>query len=218
MNLTNLTVGHKVVWVFYDGDRNYTANRTMAEFDVGQRNPNVNVTALNITADQKGKITINIPANATGYVVLSGNFTENPIYVDTFTDGVAEVTVNGLANGTYSVHIKYYGDALDNYTVAENDTNFTVSKLNATVDISAQNITYGDNIDIVVTVPEGVEGNVTIKLNDTHGTTITKPIVNGVAVFDDVVDLAAGNYTVNVTYNGNEIYNINDTESAKHLK
>ncbi|WP_407453277.1 Ig-like domain repeat protein, partial [Methanobrevibacter sp.] len=214
LNLTNLTVGHKVVWVFYDGDRNYTANRTMAEFDVGQRTPKVNVTALNVTVDQEGKITINIPANATGFVVLSGNFTKRPIYVDEFTDGVAEITVDDLAVGKYSVHIKYYGDALDNYTVAENDTTFTVGKINATVTIDADNVTYGNSTTIVVTVPEGVTGNITLKLNDTAGRNITLPIVDGKVTW--IVDgLAAGNYTVNATYNGNDDYNINNTESAK---
>ncbi|MBR6993776.1 MAG: Ig-like domain repeat protein, partial [Methanobrevibacter sp.] len=214
LNLTNLTVGHKVVWVFYDGDRNYTANRTMAEFDVGQRTPKVNVTALNITVDQDGKITINIPANATGFVILSGNFTKHPIYVDEFTNGVAEITVDDLAVGKYSVHIKYYGDALDNYTVAENDTTFTVGKINATVTIDADNVTYGNDTAIVVTVPDGVTGNITLKLNDTAGRSITLPIVDGKVTW--IVDgLAAGNYTVNATYNGNDDYNINDTESAK---
>ena len=214
LNLTNLTVGHKVVWVFYDGDRNYTANRTMAEFDVGQRTPKVNVTALNITVDQDGKITINIPANATGFVILSGNFTKHPIYVDEFTNGVAEITVDDLAVGKYSVHIKYYGDALDNYTVAENDTTFTVGKINATVTIDADNVTYGNDTTIVVTVPDGVTGNITLKLNDTAGRSITLPIVDGKVTW--IVDgLAAGNYTVNATYNGNDDYNINDTESAK---
>ena len=213
LNLTDLDVGHKVVWVFYDGDRNYTANRTMAEFDVGQRTPLVNVTALNITVDQDGKITINIPANATGFVVLSGNFTQHPIYVDEFTNGVAEVIIGNLAVGDYDVHIKYYGDALDNYTVAENDTTFTVGKTNATLSIDVDNVTYGNDVTIVVTVPEGVTGNITLKLNDTDGRSITLPIEGGKVTWT-VEGLAAGNYTVNATYNGNDDYNIK-TESAK---
>uniref|UniRef100_UPI003868E6C8 Ig-like domain repeat protein n=1 Tax=Methanobrevibacter sp. TaxID=66852 RepID=UPI003868E6C8 len=215
-NTSDLAVGHKVVWVFYDGDTNLTGNRSMAEFDVTQRNPKVNVTALNVTVDQATTITINIPANATGFVVLSGNFTKRPIYVDAeeFTNGVAEVIVDDLAVGKYSVHIKYYGDALDNYTTAENDTTFTVGKINATVSIEAHNVTYGNATTIVVTVPEGVTGNITLKLNDTNGRNITLPIENGKVTWT-VEGLAAGNYTVNATYNGNDDYNINDTESAK---
>nr|WP_295160685.1 Ig-like domain-containing protein [uncultured Methanobrevibacter sp.] len=213
-NTSNLTVGHKVAWVFYDGDRNLTGSRLKAEFDVTQRVPKVNVTALNITVDQDGKITINIPKNATGHVVLSGNFTDNPISVYDFTDGVAEVTVKDLAVGNYSVHIKYYGDDLDNYTVAENDTTFSVAKINATVSIVADNVTYGNATTIVVTVPEGVTGNITLKLNDTTGRNITLPIEGGKVTWV-VEGLAAGNYTVNATYNGNDDYNINDTESAK---
>ena len=213
-NVSNLIVGHEFVWAFYDGDRNLTGSRARDNFYVTQRDPKVNVTAQNVTVDQKGKITINIPANATGYVVLSGNFTENPIYVYDFTDGVAEVTVDDLAVGTYSVHIKYYGDTFDNYTIAENDTTFNVGKINATVSIVADNVTYGNATTIVVTVPEGVTGNITLKLNDTTGRNITLPIEGGKVTWV-VEGLAAGNYTVNATYNGNDDYNINDTESAK---
>ena len=49
------------------------------------------VARVRLIANGNGKITINIPANATGFVILSGNFTEHPIYVDQFTNGVAVI-------------------------------------------------------------------------------------------------------------------------------
>ncbi|MBQ6512857.1 Ig-like domain repeat protein [Methanobrevibacter sp.] len=215
-NTTTSQVGNRVVWAFYDGDINFVGNRSMKTFEVEQRTPIVNVTAQNITVDGTESITINIPANATGYVILTGNFTDDEIYVgqDKFTNGVAVIPIDGLAVGNYSVHIKYYGDALDNYTVAENDTTFRVDKINTTVTIDVKDINYTESANITVTVLPGVEGNITIKLNDTTGRNVTLPIVEGKVNW--IVDgLAAGNYTVNVTYNGNDDYNINNTESER---
>ena len=215
LNLTDLSVGHKVVWVFYDGDKNYTANRTMAEFDVGQRTPEVNVTALNVTVDQDGLITINIPENATGFVILSGNFTKHPIYVDEFTNGKAEIAIGGLAVGTYSVHIKYYGDALDNYTVAENDTTFNIGRTNTTITIAVESIDYGQKANITVTVNDDATGYITIRINETQS--ITLPVVNGKANW--IVDgLAADNYTVYANYSGDAKYNVNETSKAFEVR
>ena len=214
-NISSLTVGHKIAWVFYDGDRNITGNRSKAEFDVTQRVPEVNVTALNITVDQDGKITINIPANATGFVILSGNFTKSPIYVDKFTNGVAEITVNDLAVGNYSVHIKYYGGTLDNYTVAENDTTFRVDSINTTISIDVESIDYGNKANITVTVNNNATGYITIRINETR--TITLPIVDG-KVNWIVEDLAAGNYTVYANYSGDGKYNINETNKTFEVR
>ena len=214
-NISSLTVGHKIAWVFYDGDRNITGNRSKAEFDVTQRVPEVNVTALNITVDQDGKITINIPANATGFVILSGNFTKSPIYVDKFTNGVAEITVNDLAVGNYSVHIKYYGGTLDNYTVAENDTTFRVDSINTTISIDVESIDYGNKANITVTVNNNATGYITIRINETR--TITLPIVDG-KVNWIVEDLAAGNYTVYANYSGDGKYNVNETNKTFEVR
>ena len=214
-NTSNLTVGHKVAWVFYDGDRNLTGSRLKAEFNVTQRVPKVNVTALNITVDQEGKITINIPANATGYVILSGNFTDNPIYVHDFTNGVAEITAGNLAVGNYSVHIKYIGDSLDNYTVAENDTTFKVDTINTTISIDVESIDYGNKANITVTVNNNATGYITIRINETRN--ITLPIANG-KVNWIVEDLAAGNYTVYANYSGDDKYNGNKTNKTFEVR
>ena len=123
-NTADLVVGENIVNVFYSGDRNYVGNYSVAKFTVNQRAPKVNVTATNRSVDQDVTITVTIPVNATGYVIITGNFTDKGIYVpqSEFTNGVAEVIVKGLANGTYSVHITYYGIETDNYTIGVNDT------------------------------------------------------------------------------------------------
>ena len=186
----------------------------MAKFKVIQRTPAVSVTADNITTVETGKITVHVPSNATGYVIVTGNFTNYPIRIDNFNQGIGEIPISNLANGTYSVHIKYYGESYDNYTIAENDCTFKVSALNVTtLEVSVDNITYGDKANITVTIQAGATGTITLKLNDTAGSQITLPIINNKVEWI-VENLAAGNYTVNVTYNGDSIYNVNTTNKS----
>ena len=211
-NTSNLVVGENTVRVFYAGDRNYMGNCSVKTFTVNQRTPKASVTAVNVTIDTPTTITVTIPGNATGFVIVTGNFTDNEIYIanNEFTGGVATIDVGGLSEGVYSVHIKYYGLGTDAYSTVEKDSSFKVSKLNTTVGIVADGVVYGRDVNVVVTVDDGVEGNITIKLGDkTIGT---------YAILDNKVEvtlsgLAADDYTVYAIYNGNDKYNINNTES-----
>ena len=205
-HINGLSVGHNVIWAFYDGDGDLNPSKSMEEFTVYQRTPDVSVTADNITISQTGKITVNIPENATGYVIVTGNFTTFQIRVDQFSQGVAELPIGYLPKGNYSVYIKYYGEANDNYTIAEDNTTFEVSGAAVTgVTVNVENIIYGQKANITVTVPDGVTGNITLKLNDTANSQITLPIFNN-KVNWIVENLPAGNYSVNVTYNGDAKY------------
>ena len=198
--------------VFAGVDKYMQSISNTLTLDVIRLTPKVNVSATNRSVDETVTITVSIPANATGYVVVSGNFTDNEIYIanSEFTDGVATIDVAGLANGTYSVHITYYGLDNDPYAMSVNDTNFTVSKLNATVRIDVNDTIYDNNVNIIVYVDNGVEGTITIKLNNTD--LGTYGIVNG-KVNITVDNPGAEKYTVYAIYNGNYKYNVNNTAS-----
>ena len=202
-NTSDLTVGHKVIWVFYDGDRNLTANRSMAEFDVGQRAPMVNVTAQNITVGEDGNITVKVPANATGYVIIE--IIGGDTYFKNVTNGQAVVYPQNLKVGNYTVRATYYGISTDNYTVNTAEANFTVKPIeDYNITVIANNITYGENATVIVTLPSDATGNVTIYIGGVNKGTVN--ITNGIATLTDIAGLKAGQHEVNVTYNGNERY------------
>ena len=202
-NTSDLTVGHKVIWVFYDGDRNLTANRSMAEFDVGQRAPMVNVTAQNITVGEDGNITVKVPANATGYVIIE--IIGGDTYFKNVTNGQAVVYPQNLKVGNYTVRATYYGISTDNYTVNTAEANFTVKPIeDYNITVIANNITYGENATVIVTLPSDATGNVTIYIGGVNRGTVN--ITNGIATLTDIAGLKAGQHEVNVTYNGNERY------------
>ncbi|ALT67915.1 Ig-like domain repeat protein [Methanobrevibacter millerae] len=213
--IPNLTIGTKNVWAFYDGDKNHNGNRSLASFKVMPRVPVVNVTAQNITVGEVEPLHVEIPANATGFVIITGNFTENGIYVSKFIGGKADIPVYDLASGTYSVHIKYYGGGNDNYTVAEADTVFKVSGEDTPIRIDVKDIYYRQTANITVSVNDGVDGLITIKVVNGSGIIreITLPISNG-KVNLLVDNLAVDNYTVYADYLGNNKYHANSTSKV----
>ena len=213
--IPGLTLGHKVVWAFYDGDQNHTGNRSVSSFEVKPRVPVVNVTAQNIIVGQVEKLHVEIPANATGFVIITGNFTKNGIYVSEFENGMANISVYDLASGTYSVHIKYYGGGNDNYTIAEADTVFKVSGEDTPIHIDVEDIYYRQTANITVSVNDGVTGLITIKVVNGSGTIreITLPVSKG-KVNLLVDNLAVDDYIVYADYLGTDKYHANSTSKV----
>ena len=205
--IPDLSVGDKTVWVFYDGDNNFTANKTMKTFNVYQRTPTINVVASNISAGQNGDIHVSMPGNATGYVVVVINGTK---YYENISNGEAHICPSDLSVGTYTVNVTYYGDSNDNYTSAEVNTKFTVSKLNTTVEIKVDSIDYGDKLNITATVDFNATGSITVIIDENH--TAIVHILNGKANW--IVDnLAAGTYTLTASYSGDRNFNTNSSSN-----
>ena len=58
-----------------------------------------------------------IPANATGYVIVSVDGTN---YTVNTTNGNGSISIKGLGNTTHTVHVTYIGD--DQYLPSTNNT------------------------------------------------------------------------------------------------
>jgi predicted outer membrane repeat protein len=212
--IPDLAVGDKEVWAFYEGDRNHNGNKSRATFNVGQRTPVVNVTGQDINVGKTEHVHIEIPSNATGYVILTGSFIDNPIQITEFNNGKADVEFNGLAVGNYTVHIKYYGEEYDNYTVGEADGTFEVSSINTPIEIVVESIFYKQTADITVNVNDDASGIITINVVNESGIIreIKLPVFNGTVNW--LVDnLAVDNYTVYAYYSGDGRYNANETDN-----
>ena len=112
-----------------------------------------------------------------------------------------------LPAGDYDVSVTYNGDS--NYAESTFASSFTVNSINPTVTVDPVNITYGDIENIKFNVTDGATGTFNVTVIGADGVVETfdnLPIsygADGVNVFD----LAAGNYTVNVTYSGDNNFN-----------
>ncbi|WP_407379214.1 Ig-like domain repeat protein [Methanobrevibacter sp.] len=141
-----------------------------------------------------------VSENATGVIYQIIN-TEGKV-VANGTIGIGEnITGLDLPAGDYVVNLTTMVDA--NHTVANNASKLTVNKAIPPMDITPVNITYGDNETIIIELPENATGTVNITVG--NKTFVDIPVENG-TVNITVPDLPAGNYTVDVTYSGNENY------------
>ena len=105
-----------------------------------------------------------------------------------------------MASGSYDVVAKFNGD--DKYLASEDSAKFNVTKLASTIDIAVDNIKVGENAVISVALPEDATGEVIISVNGKNYTVMTKYGMASVTISD----LANGTYSVDVFYNGDDIY------------
>ncbi len=214
-NIPDLSAGDYDVTAYYSGDDNYNATEAQTTFNVDKATPTVYAVGTNITYGSSEQITVivdgkNITGNVT--IFIDGDEIDTKDLTQISTGGRAVFNVPGLSGGNHTVVAVYNGD--DNHYSSSGEDNFTVSKANPTVDVNTSNIDYGEveNITITVNPVEGGEtptGNVTVTVTGPDGYTQTfeeVPIVDG-NITIPMNDLPAGNYSVKVTYNGDENYN-----------
>ena len=204
----NLAYGNKTVAVKYYGDGNYTSNSTTANFTVSKRVSSLNVTAEPTTVGSDLIINVTIPQNATGYVIVNIGGTD---FVVNTTDGNGTLTLKGFNKGDYHIDVTYIGD--DQYLPNVNSTDVSVSKIPSNVNVTVEDIGSGVAV-VTVEVPDDATGNVTVKVNKT---VVTVGIVDGKAVAV-IPNLDVGNYTVNVTYNGDRKYESSTNKTALEIK
>ena len=185
-------------------DANYSysgfENITIKTGTIKAMNPaDMNVTAEDIAEGETAYVNVTIVSDATGTISVSVN---NKTYKSEIKNGKANVAITGLEVGTYDIKVTYSGD--DKYPENTQTTTLTVNEpyKNATIDISWDNITEGENLTINITLPDDATGNLTASVD---GEDFTVGIVNGTATIV-IPDLDAGDYTIAISYSGDETY------------
>ena len=204
--LTNLPVGNNKIPVTYSGDNKYNSIETSTVVIVKEKpvpskeNLTIIASADSITVGEDAVVVVSGLKDATGNVVVSVN---GKSYVSPILKGAASVKVSGLT-GTVTAAVSYAGDA--KYNAASTSVVIVVNpkpKENATINIDAPEITEGQNATVAVTLPSDATGTVTATVS---GKTYAAPVKNGAATLI-IPDLAKGDYTIPVTYSGDDKYN-----------
>ena len=201
-NVKGLEAGDKTVAVRYDGDSNYVGNSTTGQFTVSKRSSTVSATGKNINVGKDEVITVTVPKDATGRVLVDINGVG---YYGTIVNGKAKVLVPELPSGKYTAKVTYEGD--DKYLPSTTTTKFTVTKVKTPISATGDDIDQGQDATVVVKVPSDATGTVTITVG---GKQYTVEVVNGKAVFD-IPGLSNGDYKVTASYSGDKKYEANDT-------
>ena len=190
--------GTAIITVSFAGDNKYAAaeNKTIK---VTVSLNDARVTVDNDTLDLKVDETYKINATKHPDTIMLD------ITYKSSDESVASVDKNGIvtaiSEGTAIITLEVGDDVI--YAKNSTTVTVTVKKVNPTMDASADEITEGENATINVELPIDATGNVTTTVN---GKTYSSPVDNGKAIIT-IPDLIKGDYTLPVTYSGDDKYN-----------
>ena len=186
---------NKTVSIVYDGPEVHINTGIL---NVSKANPDLTVGALNITVGDLEIITVTGPKDATGLITLTLNGID---YILPIYNGEAKFYFQDLAYGTYDVSASYSGD--NHYVAAENSTVFKVDKVLANLNIHVEDITFGENGLVIITLPSDIDGSiVTVNVN---GKVYPVDIENGFGKLP-LRELDACDYTISAVFAGNDKY------------
>ena len=196
-NIGGLEPGNYTATVTYPGDENYK-NTT---FDINIEVPELLDPELEVAVNGT-EVIVSLSDLASGYVLVSvGNddfffeYEGGPIVVDLATY---------LEPGNYTVDVTYSGD---DYFASANDTVKTVPEV---VPLDPKLKVGVDGTVVTVTLDELASGYVVVSVGDES----LYFEYGGGPIVVDFSDLEPGNYTVDVTYSGDD-YFASDSASAK---
>ena len=144
---------------------------------------------------------VNVITNNTfnGKVILVINGVVNDNI--TIANGQGSYSVKNLSAGNYTAYVGFNGN--DTFKPDATSFKFEVKKYNPNLTVNVENIFVDQNATVNIAANSTFSGNVTVSVN---GTKFTVKVSNGFGNYN-VSGLAAGNYTVTVSFNGNDRFN-----------
>ena len=166
------------------------------------------------------------------YAVLNLTINDGIAYVNFYRDGTTDIinvsprdvelaidsysiNTGKIVNGTFKTS---YDVPYDTYNISATVDNQVVYLMVPKLDITVDNITYGDTLKINGKLPVDADGTITIKVGNNTYDNIK--VENGNINFE-IPDLNAGDYNVSVVYNGDGVYytaNFNTTVNVAKAK
>ena len=205
---TVLPYGSYSLNITYLGDENFNRNSTKSEFTLVEPEKENTPIALDIVTDEYYVgMTVTVSDAATGLVKFQVSGTEEYVVYSDVINGVA-ILEDTLIIGDYSVIATYMGDDRFNTNITYGD--FTIKghiKKNTT--ISARADVNVNRVTLTVKVDDNATGFVKLAIG---GTVTNIEVVDGVATLTTV--LVPNSYYVDVTYLGDDDYNMNATKVA----
>ena len=204
VTISDLAKGNYNVSVKYSGDNKYLPGENTTQFRVAKVSDyNVTVDIVDIIEGENATVTVVVPDDGTGEVIITIDGKE---YKGSVDNGVAKVVIPDLKEGTYKVVTFYTGD-----------NKYDSMIVNGTITVN-KNTKTTLTMDDVVKYFKGAQ-NLTAKLVDAFGNPITNATVyftvngkvyakttdkNGTASMG--IGLVPNEYKVNAVFNGTKDY------------
>ena len=204
VTISDLAKGNYNVSVKYSGDNKYLPGENTTQFRVAKVSDyNVTVDIVDIIEGENATVTVVVPDDGTGEVIITIDGKE---YKGSVDNGVAKVVIPDLKEGTYKVVTFYTGD-----------NKYDSMIVNGTITVN-KNTKTTLTMDDVVKYFKGAQ-NLTAKLVDTFGNPIANATIyftvngkvyakttdkNGTASMG--IGLVPNEYKVNAVFNGTKDY------------
>ena len=182
--------GDASVKAVYAGSDKYAVVENTTKFNVAKAASTIDIDAGDIKVGETATITVSVPKEI-GEVTLNVNGTD---YTNTTENGVAVFNVVDLKAGNYTVVVSHVES--DNYLANSNSTVFNVLKLDVPANVTAALDGDGNKSEIVIQMPEGATGNVTVTVGNKTFDVPIGPDGKVVIPKDNLTDADGNNFTV----------------------
>lgn len=199
LTLNSLSGGIYHVTAVFDGDGLYNPVSNSTVFEVLRHDVSMDASDVIIDVGETAKITVETSkelADQNISIMVNGIFRNSPVD----KDGKAIAEFTNLLNGTYDVVISYSGN--ENYSANRTNSKIYVNKVNPSITSNNISAVVGNSVTVNFTAPD--DRNAVLLVN-VDGVDYAVKAINGSASLT-VTDLAAGNYSVDVTYLENDKY------------
>lgn len=202
-NLDANEEGYSVEAIFSDDNNNYKNSNATGVLKVFKADPIFDINITDIDYKESTTVYGTFASDINGYasIAISNNQGEAlKITNMVINNGQFNQELNNLNASKYTLTFEYGGN--ENYNNTKLTKTFNVFKIDPLLNIDVINAIYGQPAKIIVN--SNVEGNVTINVGSIK--TYDEILISDMLI-QDVTDIDAGNYSIKVTYNGNNNYN-----------
>ena len=196
-NISSLNAGNKSIHVSYAGDSKYSSINGSKVITVNKKSPSISISADNIKYGESLKVKVEISDNISGDIIVSCGEISKTVKAK---NGLVSTEISGLTAGSQIITAKFNGNF--NYGEASQLKTISVSKVIPNISVDANDIKYGETLNVKVNLPRDATGNVVISVDGISKTTAVK---DGIANAE-ISGLTAGSKTVNVKYEGDGNY------------
>ena len=208
INLENATPGLHDIEIIVPGDENHTDIVIDSTVDIPKEEILLDINVENIKVGDDEAIVVKVPEGASGNVTVE---IDGKSYTRPISGGEARFDIEGLTAGNKTAVIRYSGD--DNYASSITSATFSVSKVDATIDVTINDTKVGENVTVNVVLPDDATGVVLI---DIGGVGYYANVTDGVAHVD-IPRIPSGYYDVTVRYTGDDKYSSASDETSFNM-
>ena len=216
VTISDLANGTYSVDAFYNGDDIYAPIKNSTAFTVSKVSDyNMTVDIADIVKGENATITVSVPEDGTGSVIVTINGTD---YNGTVVNGTAKVIIPGLDEGSYKVVTFYTGD--NKYDSMVVNGTITVNKNTRTTLIMDDVVKYfGGSQKLIAKLVDGFGNpiaNATVYFTINGGVYARITDENGTASI--AIRLLPGEYKASALFNGTDDYDVTSVNASVLVK